>query len=94
MSESEIVEDDKFVEFRKGDIVEYSIMGLTTRGFSGTGMVLDDNIIEEHILDPDRVTGRVLLKDITIGEPRRFSRQWITKVVICREDIKNFWEYL
>lgn len=87
------------MEIRKGDIVEFSIAGIESNGWSGKGMVLDDNVIEEHILDPDRETGCITIKDLENVQLlesgiRTFGKQYVTKVVTPREDIQNFWDYL
>lgn len=82
------------IDFRKGDIVEFQIAGSDAFGFSGSGMVLDDNVVEKHLLDVDRLTGLVIIKDFAWAELRQFGRTHVTKIVTRREDIVNFWEYL
>lgn len=57
------------VEIRKGDIIEFSIAGIQSGGFKGQGMVLDDNVIEEHVLDPDVETGCITIKDLENAPP-------------------------
>lgn len=86
------------MEIRKGDIIEFSIAGIEGSGFAGTGMVLDANVIEEYLLDPNRETGCITvidLENIPLNESgiRKFGIRFVTKVIKRREDVKNFWEY-
>ena len=87
------------IEIRKGDIVEFTIAGIQSEGFKGQGIVLDDNVIEKHVLDPNVETGRVTIKElenVSLSESgiRTFGKRYVTKVIKRREDVKNFWEYL
>ena len=51
------------VEIRLGDIVEYKIAGIEGNGFSGTGMVIDANVIEGNPVDGYTHTNRIVIKD-------------------------------
>jgi len=86
------------MEIRKGDIIEFSIAGIEGSGYSGSGMVIDANVIEEHLMDPNKEIDCITIIDLKNIPLRRsgirtFGKQYITKVIERREDIKNFWEY-
>lgn len=86
------------MEIRKGDVIEFSIAGIKSSGFAGSGMVIDANVIEEHLLDPNKELDCITiidLKNIPLRQSgiRTFGKQYVTKVIKRREDVENFWEY-
>lgn len=86
------------MEIRKGDVIEFSIAGIEGSGYSGSGIVIDANVIEEHLMDPNKELDCITiidLRNIPLNRSgiRTFGKQYVTKVIKCREDIKNFWGY-
>jgi len=86
------------MEIRNGDIIEFSIVGVEGCGFSGSGMVIDANVIKEHLIDANEETGCIIIIDLEnfpLNESgiRKFNKRHVTKIIKHREDIENFWEY-
>lgn len=86
------------MEIRKGDIIKFSIAGIEGSGYSGSGMVIDANVIEEHLMDSNKELDCITIIDLKniplrISGLRTFGKQYVTKIIKRREDIKNFWEY-
>lgn len=86
------------MEIRNGDIIEFSVAGIQGSGYSGSGMVIDANVIELHLLDPCKETGCITIRDLENiplhrSGLRTFGKRFVTKVIKRREDVENFWEY-